>query len=308
MSAHIIVEDLVKNFGDTEAVRGVSFSVQKGEVLGILGRNGAGKTTTLECIEGLLKPTSGTSHVFGLDSQTNRRRIKERIGVQLQASAYFDYLNLKEILELFGRFYSHRLSPDVLLSKVDLVDKANFRVNQLSGGQQQRFAIAATLVNDPELIFLDEPTTGLDPLARHNLWEFIKLVHGEGRTVVLTTHYMEEAQYLCDRVAIMDQGLIAVLDTPTNLVRSLKNPYEIVIDSLGFVDDPATLERLESIGEVGIVSNGQIRIKSTDVGRALQALFAWVSVNGIELSHLQVVQATLEDVFLAYTGKGLKED
>ena len=204
MSEAIQVEALVKRYGTLTAVDDVSFSVHEGEVFGILGPNGAGKTTTLEIIEGLQQPTAGRTLVMGMDSQREAAQVKERIGVQLQASAYFEYLTLTEILDLFGRFYPRRLPPGELLEKVDLTDKANTTVSKLSGGQKQRFTIAATLVNDPEVVFLDEPTTGLDPQARRNLWDFIQEIRGEGRTVVLTTHYMEEAQLLCQRVAIMD--------------------------------------------------------------------------------------------------------
>ncbi|MCH8309383.1 MAG: ABC transporter ATP-binding protein, partial [Chloroflexi bacterium] len=228
----ISVESLSKKFGDLVAVDDISFSVRRGEVFGILGPNGAGKTTTLECIEGLQKPSSGKISVLGTEVARDPNTVKERIGVQLQASAYFDYLTLTEILELFGRFYSRSVPAAELLSTVGLEDKASATVGKLSGGQQQRFTIAATLVNDPEIVFLDEPTAGLDPQARRNLWDFVQSISSQGRTIVLTTHYMEEAEFLCDRVAIMDQGRIVTLDTPTNLVRSLPVPYEVKASTL----------------------------------------------------------------------------
>ncbi|MBI4202205.1 MAG: ABC transporter ATP-binding protein, partial [Chloroflexi bacterium] len=221
MTEAIVVEDLVKKFGGFTAVDGVSFAVPQGEIFGILGPNGAGKTTTLEIIEGLQEPTAGRTLVMGIDTHRERERMKERIGVQLQASAYFEYLTLTEILDLFGRFYPKRLQVEELLEKVGLLEKAKATVGKLSGGQKQRFTIAAALVNDPEVVFLDEPTTGLDPQARRNLWEFIQAIHREGRTIVLTTHYMEEAQLLCQRVAIMDRGKIIALDAPNNLIRGL---------------------------------------------------------------------------------------
>ena len=231
----IQVQGLVKQFGALTAVDDVSFEVQPGEVFGILGPNGAGKTTTLECIEGLTDPTAGRTLVLGMETHRETDLVKQRIGVQLQASAYFDYLTLRKILRLFGRFYSRRIPPDDLLAKVELMDKADSTVAKLSGGQKQRFTIAATLVNNPEVVFLDEPTTGLDPQARHNLWEFIRSIHDEGRTVVLTTHYMEEAGALCQRVAIMDRAKIVALDTPANLVRGLPVPYKlrVVLDGDG---------------------------------------------------------------------------
>ena len=228
----IVVEGLIKRFGQLTAVDGVSLSVRKGEVFGILGPNGAGKTTLLECVEGLQRPDAGSLHVLGLDVGREASAVKDRIGVQLQASAYFDFLTVTEILELLGTFYSRRVPAAALLGRVSLEDKAGATIRKLSGGQKQRFAIAATLVNDPEVVFLDEPTTGLDPQARRNLWGFISDVREGGRTVVLTTHYMEEAQALCDRVAIMDRGKVVALDTPSNLIQSLPAPYEIRV-SLG---------------------------------------------------------------------------
>ena len=176
----IQVDDLSKHYGELKAVDSISFGVGRGEVFGILGPNGAGKTTTLECIEGLVEPTSGKTSVLGIDTQREPQKVKERIGVQLQASAYFDFLTLKEILDLFGMFYNRRVAPIELLEQVNLADRANTTVAKLSGGQQQRFTIAATLVNDPEVVFLDEPTTGLDPQARRSLWEFVQAINSAG--------------------------------------------------------------------------------------------------------------------------------
>src|SRR3990170_8540366 len=225
----IEVAALTKRFGTLTAVDNVSFSVEEGEVFALLGPNGAGKTTALECIEGIQEPSAGEVRVLGTDVRRERGAVKERIGVQLQASAYFQYLTLTEILELFGGLYSKRIPPKDLLQRVQLLDKANARVGQLSGGQRQRFTIAASLINDPQVVFLDEPTTGLDPQARRSIWELIQQIHGEGRTVVLTTHYMEEAQTLCQRVAIMDLGQIVALDTPTSLIRRLPTPYQVKV-------------------------------------------------------------------------------
>ena len=302
----IIVQDLVKRYSSLAAVDGVSFTVQRGEVFGILGPNGAGKTTVMECIEGLLQPTSGAISVLGMDVQREPRRVKERIGVQLQASAYFDYLTLREILELFGKFYPHRLPPDDLLRKVGLMEKANTTVGKLSGGQKQRFTISATLVNDPEVVFLDEPTTGLDPQARHNLWDFIQQIHKDGRTVVLTTHYMEEAQALCQRVAIMDRGKIKVMDTPGNLVRSLPAPYEVraVLEGAARADG---LGSLDGVVEVKREGDGALSLRSTDASRTLPSLMGWATRQGVRLTQLEVRPANLEDVFLAVTGRALRE-
>ncbi len=306
MTEAIEVENLVKRFGNFIAVNGVSFGVHQGEIFGILGPNGAGKTTTLEIIEGLQEPTAGRTLVMGLDTHKERERLKERIGVQLQASAYFEYLTLNEILDLFGRFYPKHLPPGDLLAKVGLTDKAKSTVGKLSGGQKQRFTIAAALVNDPEVVFLDEPTTGLDPQARRNLWDFIQSIHHEGRTIVLTTHYMEEAQLLCQRVAIMDRGKIIALDTPNNLVRALPVPYEVKT----MANDPLpldTLAGLDAVKGVAFDADGVCRLRSADAVRTLQALLSWANGRGIQLTHLEVVPANLEDVFLAITGRQLRD-
>ncbi|MSQ25549.1 MAG: ABC transporter ATP-binding protein [Dehalococcoidia bacterium] len=306
MSDVIVVEALVKHYGDVRAVDGVSFAVRRGEVFGILGPNGAGKTTALECIEGLTAPTSGRATVLGLDSQRDALKMKEQIGVQLQASAYFNYLKLREILELFGRFYRLRVDADALLAKVGLQEKANTVVNKLSGGQQQRFSIAATLVNDPQVIFLDEPTTGLDPQARHNLWEFIQRIHKEGRTIVLTTHYMEEAQALCDRVAIMDRGRIVALDSPDALVRNLESPYEVRFTVSGAAGATA-LASLPGVRGVREEGAGAFTLHTADTAETLPALLAWAAHHGARLVKLEVTAATLEDVFLKLTGRALRE-
>ena len=313
MSDVIVVEALVKHYGDVRAVDGVSFAVRQGEVFGILGPNGAGKTTALECIEGLTPPTSGRTTVLGLDSQRDALKMKEKIGVQLQASAYFNYLKLREILELFGRFYHLRVDADALLAKVELQEKANTVVNKLSVGQQQRFSIAATLVNDPQVIFLDEPTTGLDPQARHNLWEFIRRIHKEGRTIVLTTHYMEEAQALCDRVAIMDRGRIVALDTPDALVRNLESPYEVRFSINGSAGNgsagsgAAALASLPGVRGVREDGDGAFTLQTADTAETLPALLAWAAQHGARLVKLEVTAATLEDVFLKITGRALRE-
>jgi len=227
MNEAIRVESLVKRFGSLTAVDQVSFTVEQGEIFGILGPNGAGKTTTLEIIEGLQTPTGGTVTVLGLDILKHARRVKARIGVQLQSSAYFDYLSLKEILALLGTFYPKHMAPDTLLDQVGLLDKSGSKINQLSGGQKQRFTVAASLINDPELVILDEPTTGLDPQARRNVWGLIRQIHDRNSTVVLTTHYMEEAEALCDRLAIMHQGKLVAIDTPRNLIDQLEATYTV---------------------------------------------------------------------------------
>ena len=217
----IVVRDLRKRYGDLVAVDGVSFEVAEGEVFGILGPNGAGKTTTLEMIEGMRPIDDGAATIDGVDVRRDPREVKRRIGIQLQASAFFDELTLTELIDLFGRLYEREVDPAALLAMVDLTEKAKSQVRTLSGGQKQRFSIASALVNDPRVLFLDEPTTGLDPQARRHMWGLIRLIRDRGHTVVLTTHYMEEAEELCDRVAIMDGGHIIALDTPQKLVDEL---------------------------------------------------------------------------------------
>ena len=220
-AAIISVRDLRKRYGQLTAVDGVSFDVAEGEVFGILGPNGAGKTTTLEMIEGMRPIDEGSATIDGVDVRRDSREVKRRIGIQLQSSAFFDELTLVELLDLFGQLYGRDVDPMKLLEMIELTDKAKSQVRTLSGGQKQRFSIASALVNDPRVLFLDEPTTGLDPQARRHMWGVIRRIREEGRTVVLTTHYMEEAEELCDRVAIMDGGRIIALDTPQALVDAL---------------------------------------------------------------------------------------
>lgn len=217
----IEVKNLKKEYGKVKAVRGVSFAVEEGEVFGILGPNGAGKTTTLEMMEGLREVSSGSIDIDGIDVRKNPDDVKEIIGVQLQSSAFFEHLSLVELLKVFRDLYSTRRDPHELLKEVGLSKKAKAQVKELSGGQKQRFSIAAALVNDPTVLFLDEPTTGLDPQARRNLWELVQQIKAKGKTIILTTHYMDEAELLCDRIAIMDNGKIIALDTPQNLIDAL---------------------------------------------------------------------------------------
>ena len=219
----IQVQDLRKSYGDLKAVDGISFGVSAGEVFGILGPNGAGKTTTVEILEGMRAPDSGIAVVNGIDVQKDPRAVKKIIGIQLQSSAFFDRLSLVEILDVMASLYHRQIDALVLLRDVELDDRADSLFKELSGGQKQRFSVASTLVNDPILLFLDEPTTGLDPQARRHMWELVQRFKSEGRTVLLTTHYMEEAEELCDRVAIMDHGKIVAMDRPAALVDSLLN-------------------------------------------------------------------------------------
>lgn len=217
----INVDSLSKSYGGTKVVDGVSFTVARGEIFGILGPNGAGKTTTLEMLEALRPIDSGSAEIDGVDVIKQPKRIKEIIGIQLQSTNFYDRLSLHEQLNMFANLYGKTIDADALLNKVQLSEKSKSYVEQLSGGQKQRFAIASTLVNHPKVLFLDEPTTGLDPQARRNLWDLIKEIRDEGITIVLTTHYMEEAEILCDRLAIMDEGKIVTIDSPKNLIHQL---------------------------------------------------------------------------------------
>ncbi len=315
MEPAVQVENLVKRFGSFTAVDGVTFAVERGEVFGILGPNGAGKTTTLEIIESLQKPTLGRVSVLGLDVQSDAAKVKARIGVQLQASAYYDYLNLTEILSLLGSFYPSRVEPATLLEQVGLADLSTSRIRELSGGQQQRFAVAASLVNHPELVILDEPTTGLDPQARRNLWGLIREVNQRGVTVVLTTHYMDEAEILCSRLAIMDHGQILALDTPRNLINRLEASYTVKLT----MDQPMTLAQIEALnGAVDVVQSGEqdedgpvtentYLLRLANSASALRAMLDEIAKAGLGLENLQITPVTLEDVFLELTGNELRE-
>lgn len=217
----ISVKDLVKNYGDFRAVDGISFEVYEGEIFGLLGPNGAGKTTTLEIIETLREKTSGSVIVDGLSIDKDQNEIKQIIGVQLQAAGYYPSLNLMELLDLFSGLYNVKVDRLEMLARVGLEDKAKNKYKELSGGQKQRFSISTTLINNPKIVFLDEPTTGLDPQARRNLWDLIREIRSKGTTVMITTHYMDEAEELCERVAVMDGGRINALNTPDHLIDEL---------------------------------------------------------------------------------------
>jgi ABC-2 type transport system ATP-binding protein len=301
----ISVKNLIKKYGKLTAVDNISFEVNKGEVFGLLGENGAGKTTTLEMIEGLRKPTSGDISVLGCDIKTHVYDIKERIGVQLQSSAYYEYLTLREILDLFGSFYKKHQNPDELLGTVALESKAKEYVKSLSGGQKQRFSIVASLINDPEIIFLDEPTTGLDPVARRNLWEVITKIRAQGKTIVLTTHYMEEAEVLCDRIAIMDKGKIIAMDDTHKLIEKTKFPYRV--DIILEKNNPKVREAFEKIGEVknvgGKTNDLSVSLRSKeDLAQAIKI------INSENIETFSVGRATLEDLFIELTGKTIADE
>lgn len=285
-----------------EAVKDASFQVKKGEVFGILGPNGAGKTTTLEILEGLKKATSGKVNVLGFSADQDSSEIKKRIGVQLQSSEYLPNLSLAELLVLFASFYNKKVDPKELLSFVGLQDKMHEQVKNLSGGQKQRFTIATSLVNDPEIIFLDEPTTGLDPRARRDIWQLVRDINAKNITVVLTTHYMEEAEYLCHRVAIMNSGQILIIENPRTLIDNLSHTTQISF----FTDASLEMSFWQSLPHVEKVYSNHpkviLEIASIDhVGSIIEIL----KKEKISFTGFVVKTATLEDVYLDLTGKEL---
>ncbi len=297
------VSGLVKRYGDVTAVDHINFGVAAGEVFGILGPNGAGKTTTLEMLEGLRRPDAGAAVVDGIDVRENPREVRARIGVQLQQAGFLDRLTVLETLRLFASFHRTALPPDAILRRLQLDEKRRARVETLSGGQQQRLSIAVALINDPRIVFLDEPTTGLDPQARRALWEVIASFRREGRTVILTTHYMEEAQQLCDRVAIMDHGEIVAEDAPRALIRA-HTPGTTVAVTL----DGGEV-RFEALPGVRAVerSDGEVVLFTSDPLQTVHALMELKGSGQAVLHQLRVEEATLEDVFLHLTGRRLRE-
>ena len=301
MSQALQVEELVKRYGDVVAVDHLSFAVERGEIFGLLGPNGAGKTTTLEIVEGLQQPDSGSVTVLGLDGAAHSREIKARTGVQLQASSYYEYLSLHEILALLGSFYSRRLPAMELLELVGLADKARRRIRQLSGGEQQRFALAASLVNDPELVILDEPTTGLDPVSRRDLWALVGQVRDRGATVIVTTHYMEEAEEHCDRLAIINHGRLLASGTPRELIDRIEGSYAVKL----VTSKPLTGEQLETLAHraeaVPVTEGNTCLLRLHNDASALQTLLDEVARAGVALEQLEITPVTLEDVFIELT-------
>jgi len=297
------VRELHKRYGAVTAVQSVSFDVIRGEIFGILGPNGAGKTTTLEMIEGLRRPDGGTAIVDGVDVKRDPRGVRAKIGVQLQEAGFFDRLTVEETLTLFGAFHRHSAQSGRLIDRMQLGEKRRAWAGSLSGGQRQRLSIAVALVNDPQIMFLDEPTTGLDPQARRNLWDVIAEFRQEGRTVILTTHYMEEAQRLCDRVAIMDHGLIVALDTPRALIREHAPSITIGVT---VTQGQASFETLPGVRDVK-TQDGEVRLSSTDPLQTVHALMDLNRQGSVHFQQLRVEEGTLEDVFLQLTGRRLRE-
>jgi ABC-2 type transport system ATP-binding protein len=296
MSNTIVANELRKRYGDVNAVDGVSLTVEAGEFFGILGPNGAGKTTTLEIIEGLRRADSGEISVFGRSPWSRDPELLPRMGVQLQSSAFFERLTAREQLRTFGSLYGvPPRKADAMLETVGLTDKADTQVEKLSGGQAQRLSIACALVHEPELVFLDEPTAALDPQARRNLWDVLRAINTDGRTIVLTTHYMDEAEILCDRVAIMDHGQVLRSGPPAALVRDLGAPARVSVASgvIG-VDEARTLPGADEVTDDDV----SLTISTKEAPKVVAALAARDALEGV-----QIKGATLEDVFLDLTGR-----
>ncbi|MBI3952467.1 MAG: ABC transporter ATP-binding protein [Candidatus Doudnabacteria bacterium] len=299
MANVIEVKNLIKNYFSFEAVRGISFEVFEGEIFGILGPNGAGKTTTLEILEGIKKKTSGNVQILGLDIENHPTEVKRLIGVQLQTSGYFDFLTLKELIRLFASLYKSSGNSE-LLKLVGLEDKSAEVYQNLSGGQKQRFTIATSLVHRPKLIFLDEPTTGLDPKARRGLWQLIRDIKNQGATIVLTTHYMEEAEYLCDRVAIMDRGEILTINEPRTLIDNLRQTTQVSFFVKEEID--ASIWSLVKDVEKMYSSYPKVILEITSL-EIIPKVLEILRANHIEFSGFMVKTATLEDVYLDLTGR-----
>ncbi len=306
MSAVIQVEHLRKVYGSMVAVDDVSFEVERGEIFGMVGPNGAGKTSTVECAEGLRVASSGTLRVLGMDPQGDKYKVRPRIGVQLQESALQPRLKVWEALDLFASFYPRSVDQGVLLEQVGLIEKRNTRFAKLSGGQKQRLFIALALVHDPEIVFLDELTTGLDPQARRAMWELVRGIRGRGKTVFLITHSMEEAERLCDRVAIVDHGRIVSLDAPHHLVSKLGADNRVIFT----VDGVPDLQRLQALPEVACIQQEEDRIIISGKGDGDALLVSIVTAlpgSGIRYHDLHTERPTLEDVFLQVTGRAIRD-
>ncbi len=305
--AAITCRGLAKRYGSVVAVDGLDLEVRRGECFGMLGPNGAGKTTTIEIIQGLLKPDAGEVRVLDLDWDHHEPELRQRMGTQLQETKLAERLTVRETVMLFRSFYDQGCSVDEVLDKVQLQEKRDAWVVKLSGGQRQRLAVACALVCTPEILFLDEPTTGLDPQSRRQLWDIVAGFRDGGGTVLLTTHYMEEAEHLCDRVAVIDHGQIIALGSPQQLIASLaaQDVVEFVLEGDGQVDRVA-LEALPGVHEV-LADNGRVRLTVQRVHQAVPALMDLLARSGARLAELATHRATLEDVFLSLTGRHLRD-
>jgi ABC-2 type transport system ATP-binding protein len=305
MAGTLVVKDLVKRYGDVEAVRGVSFEVAGGEIFGLLGPNGAGKTSTVECVVGLRRPDGGSVRLCDMDALQQPERVKQRVGVALQSTALQDKITPREALRLFGSFYRTRADVNQLIDRFSLGEKADSPFDTLSGGQRQRLALALAFVNQPEVLFLDEPTTGLDPQSRRDLHDSILEMRREGRTVVLTTHYIEEAHTLCDRIAIVDHGRVIAEGRPDDLIARTRDTQRISVRTAL----PLALNELRALPAVQSASQAgdQAELKTTRVSQTVIELVRLIEARNNELVDLHIHRPSLEDVFIELTGKGLRD-
>lgn len=308
-SLPLSIHNLRKAYGSVIAVDGIDLEVYAGECFGLLGPNGAGKTTTIEICEGLTVPDSGIVELLGLTWRRHAAELRERIGIQLQETQFPEKLTVEEILRLFRSFYRRGLSVAQIIETVQLTEKKSARAGSLSGGQKQRLAMACALVGDPELLFLDEPTTGLDPQARRHLWNLVEDLKRAGRTIILTTHYMDEAERLCDRVAVMDHGRFISLGTPSELIATIGADHIVE-----FAIDPATdnlrIEALQDLEGVRCthLDSGRVQLSVSELHKSVPEIFDALAQRGIKLTEFRTHSATLEDVFVSLTGRNLRDE
>jgi ABC-2 type transport system ATP-binding protein len=303
----IYVRGLRKSYGSFEAVKGIDFEVHPGEVFGLLGPNGAGKTSTVEILEGLRPRSAGEVSVLDFDPDRQKKQLKDRIGACLQATNLPDKITVREALDFFGSLYSRKADADTLLKRLQLWDKKDAGYATLSGGQKQRVALALALINDPQMLFLDEPTTGLDPQVRLEIRDLIQELRAEKRTILMTTHYIEEAERLCDRVAIMDAGEIIAIGTPRELQERSANQSSIEIRLKQPLKDSALPQWAESIRSIVSEDRFQITVYSKRPARTLVEIVKWIDANGFDLDDVRLSRPTLEDVFIELTGKKLRD-
>jgi ABC-2 type transport system ATP-binding protein len=313
----LLIRGLRKAFADVQAVDGVDLEVARGECFGLLGPNGAGKTTTIEICEGLTAPDEGAVELLGLNWNTGANELRQRIGIQLQETQFPDKLTVEETLRLFRSFYRRGIPVDESIRTAQLEEKRKSRVGGLSGGQKQRLAMACALVGDPELLFLDEPTTGLDPQARRHLWDLVDQLKSAGRTIILTTHYMEEAERLCDRVAIMDHGRVIALGTPQQLIATVggEDIVEFAVsrnepggrDATGGMLDPAQLTAIPGV-QSHRVDAAVHQLSVSELHTTVPRIFATLAADGLHMSEFRTHSATLEDVFVRLTGRNLRDE
>jgi ABC-2 type transport system ATP-binding protein len=301
----IEVKGLVKRFGDVVAVNGIDLDIRRGECLGLLGPNGAGKTTTVEILEGLQQATSGEVRLLGLRWETDARALRQRIGMTLQETRLVDQLTVEEMIRMFASFYPRPLEVETLIGLVQLGEKRHARVGKLSGGQRQRVALALGLVGDPDLLFLDEPTTGLDPQSRRSLWDVVAQLKARGRTVVLTTHYMDEAEVLCDRLVIIDHGQVIARGTPQDIIATLGAEQVIELEASP-APDPERLRPLPGVVAVQRHAD-RVTLRVRELHLSLPAVLREVEAGGGALRHLSTRRPTLDDVFIGLTGRSLRE-